>query len=127
MNFSKGPGEDITDLAENLGTTRTSAWPSLIGFGIVAPIVAAFFAARAWITENAIWFSLSHRESSFDLTGDAAKVMAAVYACAALFIHFRWFWGGMGFEKTSNAGMASALYLGVGAMLTALAFAIAGA
>ncbi len=126
MNFSQKPGEDISDLAENLATPRTTAWLSFVGLGIVAPILAAFFAALAWITGKAIWFSLSHQESSFDLTGDAAKAMAVVYACAAIFIHFRWFWGGIGFEKTSHAGMATALYLGIGAMLTALVFAIAG-
>ncbi len=118
--------EGILDSAEDLSTPAYGGKWQLFGSGVILPLVICYFAARAWIERDAIWIS-GEGIAKERITGDAARAMAVVYLCGAAFMHFRWCWGLLGFEKTSHAGVAIALYLGIGAMLTTLGFWIAGA
>lgn len=123
---SNHDGREIVDAAEDLSTPVYGGKWHLIGYGIIVPLVICYFAARAWIEKDAIWIS-SEGLAEERVTGDAARAMAVVYCCGAAFMNFRWCWGLLGFEKTSAAGVLIALYIGIGAMLTALGFWIAGA
>ena len=98
----------------------------MVGYGVLVPIIITGFAVRSWIIEDATWFNISRRGEEFELKDQAAKYMACAFFGGALFMHFRWFWGLMGFERIARAGVAIVLYLSVGALLASLGFAIAG-
>ena len=124
MNFRRHT-DDIVDAAEDLSTPASGGKFHLIVYGIIVPLVICYFASLAWIEKEAVWIS-SEGLAKERITGDAARAMAVAYLCSAAFMNFRWCWGLLGFEKTSNAGVAIALYVGIGAMLTALGFWLAG-
>lgn len=126
MNTGSDQDNNIVDTVSQLTTPAYGSKWHLIGYGIIAPLVICYFAARAWIEEDALWIS-TEGIAKEHLTGDAAKAMAVVYLCGAAFMNFRWLWGLLGFEKISHAGILLALYIGIGALLTAMAFWVAGA
>jgi hypothetical protein len=125
MGFGSNDAEDILDDAESVSTPASGGKWHLLGYGILVPLVIGYFAFKAWVDREALWIS-SEGIARDKITGDAARAMAACYACAAAFMHFRWCWGLLGFERVSRAGVLIALYVAVGAMLTALGFWIGG-
>jgi len=125
MGFGPNDAEEILDAAENISTSAHGGKLHLLGYGFVVPLVIGYFAYNAWVDREAWWISTEGigRER---ITGDAARAMAVCYLCAAAFMHFRWCWGLLGFERVSRAGVLMALWVAVGAMLTALGFWIGG-
>lgn len=114
------------DEAETLAAPACACKWHLIVYGILVPAVITCFAVMSWLYREALWIS-SEGITSDTINGDAARAMAIVYLCAGSYMHFRSFWGALGFEKTSRAGVMIALYIGIGAMLTTLGLWIAGA
>lgn len=125
MGFGSNDSDDILDTAESISTAAHGGKLHLLGYGFLVPFVIGYFAYKAWVEQQALWISTEGigREK---ITGDAARAMAVCYACAAAFMHFRWCWGLLGFERISRAGVLMALWFAVGAMLTSLGFWIGG-
>ena len=125
MNFSPEPEQEVFADAEDISAPAYGGKWHLIGYGILVPLGICYFAFNAWVERDALWISTGGIARD-KITGDAARAMAVVYLCGAAFMHFRWCWGLLGFGKISHAGVAIALYIGIGAMLTTLGLWVAG-
>ncbi len=84
---NRGTLSDIEDLAY---PPSGGKWKMLSG-GILLPLGIGYFAVRAWIDREAVWFG--RNDINLDLKGEAARAMALCYLGAAAWAHFRWFWG----------------------------------
>jgi hypothetical protein len=125
MSNRSEEGEEILDHAEDISTPAYGGKWHLLGYGILVPLVIAYFAFRAWEEREALWIS-TEGIAKDKITGDGARAMAVCYGCAAVLMHFRWCWGLLGFERVARAGVTIALLVGAGAMLTSLAYWIGG-
>ncbi len=91
MNWMGNPYRHTATGAEDLSYPPSGGMGKLILLGVILPLVIGYFAGKAWITEEAVWFG----KGSSDLTvhGQAAKGLAVTYLSVGLFCHFRWCWG----------------------------------
>jgi len=109
--------EDLAHPPESVGKGK------LILLGIILPAVIAYWAAQAWIHETAYWPGRGTR--GVNITGEAARYMAVCYLSVAAFVHARWFWGALQFERVFKVGIVSTMIVGLIAGLTAFCLAMA--
>ncbi|WP_193211923.1 hypothetical protein [Luteolibacter marinus] len=91
MKWTDNPYHRTATEAEDLSYPPSGGRVKQVILGGILPAVILYFAARAWISEEAVWFGRGR--SDLLLQGPAARAMAVTYASAGLFCHFRWFWG----------------------------------
>ena len=112
MNSNKNPNDNTLNDIEDLAYPPSGGRGKMIAFGIILPLVIAWFSARAWIDQEAIWFG--NRSSDMTIKGDAARSMAVTYLAVALFAHFRWFWGLLPSYRIFTVGIVLSMILGLG-------------
>ncbi|MGB6223090.1 MAG: hypothetical protein WBG04_18820 [Haloferula sp.] len=113
MNWNENPNRHTLGDIEDLAHPPSGGRLKFIALGILLPAAIAGYAARAWVLEEAIW--LGQNGSSMDLTGDAARSLAVCYAAAAMFCHFRWFWGLVPSYRIFSTGIVISMLTGLGA------------
>ena len=97
------------------------AWPpnggkvKLVVLGLLVPAIIAGFAARSWIQQEA-WLP-TKTSGWYGVHGQDALATAAAYLSAAVFMHSRWCWGLLGFDRIFQAGTILALLAFVGSMI----------
>ena len=85
--------------------------------GLVLPLVIAYFCYGDWFSEEVVWTSGKSRGVRIVVTGIAAKCAVIAPLSIASFIHFRWFWGALGFYRTFQVGMIISLLVFIGSMV----------
>ena len=85
----------------------------MILLGGLLPLWIAYRSWIAWTTEKAVWFGQGR--SDMEVAGDTAKAIAICYLAAALFFHFRWFWGLWPSYRVFEIGIILSMILGLGA------------
>lgn len=107
--------EDLAHPPESGGKGRIAL------LGVILPAVIAFFAAKAWMNEEAYW---PGRRGGATITGEAARYLAVCYLSVAAFCHSRWFWGLRGFERAFKAGIITSIIAGLISGLMAFCLAM---
>ena len=107
MNWLGNSDYDSADEVESLSYPPSGGRVKLILLGLVLPLVIGYFGIRAWITEEAVWFG--NRNSNITVHGRAAQALAVTYVSAALFCHFRWYWGLVPVYRVFEIGTAVSL------------------
>lgn len=103
--------------AEDLGYMPAGGRLKLILLGVLLPGIIVWYGSQSWVHELAWWPARQGRD--LVVRGEAAQAMAVVYCSVALFIHARWFWGLLQWERTFTAGTVMACLLFLGALLWA--------
>jgi|GEM_PF-6023323 len=95
---------------------RGGRW-NIVVLGVVLPLVIGYFAAKIWIDQEAVW--PGGRRGNLKVKGDTARALAVCYLSAALFCHFRWYWGLVGSYRMFEVGTVISLLVGLVGYLTA--------
>ena len=115
-NYYRQTPNDI----ENLSYPPTGGRVKMVLLGVILPVVIAYFAVDAWITEVAWW--PGSRGSGFVTHGSAAKAVAAAYLSAGMFCHSRWFWGLFPVYRVFEIGTVVSLLGFLGALIAGVCF-----
>lgn len=108
----------MTDEFENLAYPPAGGRIKLLLLGILLPAVILRIACRAWLTQEAWW--PGRQGSGVTVHGESAQAIAIVYLCVAAFVHFRWCWGLLQWDRTFQAGTVCSLLIFLGALIWAL-------
>ena len=119
MSWNRNPHRETADQMEDLSHPPSGGRIKMIVRGVVLPLVVFWFAAEAWIDQEAWWFG-HHNGSNVKLRGDAARGMAACWAGVAGFLHFRYFWGLWPAPRLFSIGVVLSIILGLGGCGAAL-------
>lgn len=122
MNWNENPNRHTLGDIENLSYPPTGGRVKMVLLGGVLPLLIAYFAAKAWIDQEAIWFGRGN--SDMTVKGDAARAMAICYLASALFSHFRWFWGLLPSYRVFSIGIVLSMILGLGGCAGATYFVL---
>ena len=114
--------EEVGDSVEDLAHASPFHPVSFALWGIVAPLILAYLAARSWIDEAATLLG----NDEVELTGDAAKAMAVSVLSVALFLHVRFVWGALGFYRTHQVVTIVACFGFIASVLMAIVFGLGG-
>jgi hypothetical protein len=108
----------MSDDFEDLAYPPEGGRVKLILLGLVVPGVIAYFAARAWVNQQAYW--PGSRGSGMTVRGEAAQALAMAYMSIGAFMHFRWCWGLMSAHRTFQIGTVCSLLVFLGCLIYAL-------
>lgn len=112
MSWNPDMNRNTVDDIEDLAYPPNGGRVKLVVLGIIVPLIIAWFAGKAWISQEATWFG--HRGSSMLVKGDTARALAVCEFAAAAFCHFRWFWGLLPAYRVFTYGTALSMILGLG-------------
>lgn len=107
MNWMDNPYRHTATEVEDLSYPPSGGRTKLILLGILLPLVIGYFAAKAWVTEEAIW--LGQNDDHITVHGMTAKALAVTYLSAGLFCHFRWCWGLIPIYRVYEMGTVASL------------------
>ncbi len=117
MGWNDNMNRNTVDDIEDLSYPPSGGRVKMIVLGILLPLVIGYFAARAWMTQEAVW--LGERGATMIVKGVAAKALGVCYFGAAGFCHFRWFWGLVPAYRVFTIGIVLSMILGLGGCGTA--------
>jgi len=120
MSWNPQMNRNTVSEIEDLSYPPTGGRVKITILGILLPLLLAWFASKAWIDQVATW--PGHRGSSMVVKGDAARAIAVCKFAAALFCHFRWFWGIVSTYRVFTIGMVVSLILFLGGLGAAIYF-----
>lgn len=112
--WKRNYGDEAAREAEDLAYPPGGGTGKLTALGVLLPLLISWFAVSSWITEQAVW--PGQRGTTLTIRGPEARWMAGAYLGIALFCHFRWCWGLLGFYRTFEIGTVLSLlaFLGCG-------------
>ncbi len=120
MSWNPDLNRTAADDFENLSYPPNGGRVKLAILGIILPLAIAYFAGKAWITQEAVW--PERGGWSMLVTGNTARSLAVCYFAAAAFCHFRWFWGLLPSYRVFICGTVLSMLVGLGGFGTALYF-----
>ena len=121
MDWNRRANDGATDDVADWAYPPNGGRLKMVLAGLLLPLWVGYRAWVAWTTETAIWFG--NRSSDMEVKGDTAKAIAVCYLAAALFAHFRWFWGLWPCYRLFEIGIVLAMILGLGGCGSAWYFA----
>jgi len=121
LNWNENPNRHTATDVEDLAYPPSGGRVKLVLLGIILPLAIIHFGVQAWTSEKATWFG--NQGSSIVVHGATAKSLAISHISAALFCHFRWFWGLIPVYRAFEIGTVISLLGILGGIFSALYFA----
>jgi|GEM_PF-886442 len=123
--LNRNPYEDEAEMAGDLSSPGPRRLRTVIIWGVIIPVVIAYFATKAWTTRSAVLWGDDGEDVKF--AGDAARAMAVAYGGVAVFLNGRSCWGALGFYRTHQVMSVLGCLAFVGGVFGALVWGFAGA
>lgn len=103
--------------AEDLSYPPSGGRVKLTLLGIALPLGVVAIGVHSWTSQEAWW--PGSRGSGVMVHGDAAKAFAVLYMSLSAFVHSRWCWGLLGYNRVFETGTVISILGFLGSMLWA--------